>query len=43
MPTTAKAAILHCMGSKNDLPKLQPAIDAFAKLGVPTTVRVMSA
>ncbi len=37
----AKVALL--MGSKNDLPKLQPAIDTLAQFGVPLTVRVMSA
>jgi 5-(carboxyamino)imidazole ribonucleotide mutase len=37
----AKVALL--MGSKNDLPKLQPAIDTLSQFGVPLTVRVMSA
>ena len=37
----AKVALL--MGSKNDLPKLKPAIDTLALFGVPLTVRVMSA
>ena len=40
MPTAPKVAVL--MGSKNDLPKVQPAIDALIKFEVPFTVRVMS-
>lgn len=31
------------MGSKSDLPKLQPALDTLRSFGVPFTVRVMSA
>lgn len=31
------------MGSKSDLPKLQPAIDLLREFAVPVTVRVMSA
>lgn len=31
------------MGSKNDLPKLQAALDTFKDFGVPVSVRVMSA
>ena len=37
----AKVAIL--MGSKSDLPKLQPTIDTLKEFAVPFTVRVMSA
>ena len=37
----AKVALL--MGSKNDLVKLQPAIDTLRDFGVPCEVRVMSA
>jgi 5-(carboxyamino)imidazole ribonucleotide mutase len=37
----AKVAIL--MGSDSDLPKIQKAIDVLRDLGVPCTVRVMSA
>lgn len=40
MSTAPKVAVL--MGSKNDLPKVQPAIDALIKFEVPFTVRVMS-
>ena len=36
-----KAALL--MGSDSDLPKIQGCIDTLKKLGVETTVRVMSA
>ena len=38
--STPLVAVL--MGSKNDLPKVQPAIDALIKFEVPFTVRVMS-
>lgn len=38
--STPLVAVL--MGSKNDLPKVQPAIDALTRFGVPFTVRVMS-
>ncbi len=41
MSTTAKVAVI--MGSKNDLPKIQPAIDLLGKLCIPVTVRVTSA
>lgn len=37
----AKVAVL--MGSRNDLPKLQPALDTLRDFGVAHTVRVMSA
>jgi phosphoribosylaminoimidazole carboxylase PurE protein len=40
MSTAPKVAVL--MGSKNDLPKVQPAIDALIRFEVPFTVRVMS-
>lgn len=41
MATTPVVALL--MGSKSDLPKLQPALDTLQEFGVPFTVRVMSA
>jgi phosphoribosylaminoimidazole carboxylase PurE protein len=37
------AHVALLMGSKSDLPKLQPGIDIFRELGVEVTVRVMSA
>lgn len=38
---TAKVAVL--MGSKSDLPKVQPTIDTLKEFAVPFSVRVMSA
>ncbi len=41
MPSPIQVAVI--MGSKNDLPKIQSAIDMLGKLGVPVSVRVTSA
>ena len=38
---TSRVAIL--MGSKSDLPKVQPAIEILREFGIPHMVRVMSA
>jgi 5-(carboxyamino)imidazole ribonucleotide mutase len=37
------AVVAIVMGSKSDLPKLQPSVDALRDLGVPFEVRVISA
>ncbi len=37
------ALVAIVMGSKSDLPRLQPGIDALAELGIPHEVRVISA
>ena len=37
------ATVAIVMGSKSDLPRLQPGIDALAELGIPLEVRVISA
>ena len=41
--STSSPLVGIAMGSKSDLPQLQPGIDLLAKLGIPFEVRILSA